>query len=340
MNTSALDALKREYLPALEAELREGLNYPPDGSDPTVQMLHYHMGWESSQYQQAGASGKRTRPLLTLLCAHAGGGHWRSALPLASAVELVHNFSLIHDDIQDESELRRGRPTLWAIWGKPQAINAGDALFAYAHLAVQSATRLSPDTRLEALSVLDQACLALTSGQHSDLAFESAERVDEKAYKEMVAGKTAALIAASAELGALVACTSAPQRENYRAFGHALGLAYQARDDILGIWGESDRTGKPSGEDIIARKKTLPVVIGMEHSPELRALYRSTAGDDVSDVRNAVRLLQECGARAAAEDVEREQVVLALSRLAAAGPVGKAGEALRALAQQLLERTD
>jgi geranylgeranyl diphosphate synthase type I len=340
MNTSSLDALKREYMPALEADLRERLKYSPEGSDATVQMLHYHMGWESSQYQSAGASGKRTRPLLTLLCAHAGGGHWRSALPLASAVELVHNFSLIHDDIQDESELRRGRPTLWAIWGKPQAINAGDALFAYAHLAVQSAIRLAPETRLEALSVLDQACLALTSGQHSDIAFESAERVDEKDYKEMVAGKTAALIAASAEIGSLVGCTSDLQRENYRAFGHALGMAYQVRDDILGIWGESDRTGKPSGEDILARKKTLPVVIGMAHSPEFRALYRSTAGEDILDVRNAVRMLQECGARAAAEDVERAQVDIALSRLTAAGPVGKAGEALRALAHQLLERTD
>ncbi len=337
MNAGDLDSITREYLPALEAELREGLKYPPERVDTGAQMLHYHMGWES-QGQATGAPGKRTRPLLTLLCAHAAGGQWRTALPLAAAVEMVHNFSLIHDDIQDESELRRGRPTLWALWGKPQAINAGDALFAHAHLAMQSATALAPMVRLEALSVLDQACLALTSGQHSDIAFEGAEHVDEEAYKLMVAGKTAALIAAAAEIGALAVGVSSAQRKNYRAFGHALGLAYQVRDDILGIWGETNRTGKPSGADIRARKKTLPVVIGMEQSAELRALYRSpTAGG--AEVLNVVRLLQECGARAAAEDVEREQVEIALSRLSAAGPLGKAGEALHALANQLLERT-
>lgn len=333
-----MDALKRECLSALEAELREGLKYPPERIDAATQMLHYHMGWDA-QNQPPGAPGKRTRPLLTLLCANAAGGQWRAALPLAAAVELVHNFSLIHDDIQDESELRRGRATLWALWGKPQAINAGDAMFAHAHLAVQYATALSPETRLEALNVLDQACLALTAGQYFDLAFESTESVNEKAYKEMVAGKTAALIAVAAELGALAAGASAAQREKYRSFGHALGLAYQVRDDILGIWGESDRTGKPFGADILARKKTLPVVIGMERSTELRALYQSSVVGD-TDVCNAVRLLQECGARAAAEDVEREQVDLALSRLAAAGPVDKGGEALHLLAQQLLERTD
>ncbi|MDP6793364.1 MAG: polyprenyl synthetase family protein [Anaerolineales bacterium] len=338
MNNNDMDELKGEYLAALEAELREGLKYPTERIDAAKQMLHYHMGWDA-QNQPSGAPGKRTRPLLTLLCANAAGGQWRAALPLAAAVELVHNFSLIHDDIQDESELRRGRATLWVLWGKPQAINAGDAMFAHAHLAVQYATALSPETRLEALNVLDQACLALTAGQYFDLAFESTESVDEKAYKEMVAGKTAALIAVAAELGALAAGASAAQREKYRSFGHALGLAYQVRDDILGIWGESDRTGKPFGADILARKKTLPVVIGMERSTELRALYHSPVVDD-TDVCNAVRLLQECGARAAAEDVEREQVNLALSRLAAAGPVDKGGEVLQSLAQQLLERTN
>ena len=337
MTPDILEALRRECLPALETALHETLEYPPERIDAAAQMLHYHMGWEVHE-RPTGAPGKRTRPLLTLLCAHVAGGEWRAALPLAVAVELVHNFSLIHDDIQDESELRRGRPTLWALWGMAQAINAGDALFAHAHLAVQSATALVPQARLEALSVLDKACLALTTGQHSDLAFESAERVDEEAYMEMVSGKTAALISAAAELGALAGGASVARRENFRAFGQALGLAYQVRDDILGIWGESSRTGKPAGADIRARKKTLPVVFGLQNSLELRTLYRSPAECAV-DVPTAVRLLDECGARAAAESVEREQVELAFSELAAAGPAGEAGEALHALARQLLGRS-
>ncbi len=338
MNVSELDALRRKYMPVLDAALRAALDYPSEHIDTPAQMLHYHMGWDV-QEESTSSLGKRTRPLITLLCAQAAGGHWRTALPLAVAVELVHNFSLIHDDIQDGSELRRGRPTLWAVWGKPQAINAGDALFAHAHLAMQSAIALTPETRLEALSVLDQACLALTSGQHSDIAFEISDRVDEEAYKEMVAGKTAALIAAAAELGALAAGASAARRENYRAFGHALGFAYQVRDDILGIWGESGRTGKPSGADIRARKKTLPVVIGMEQSSGFRALYRSSARR-VADERYAVTLLQECGARAAAENVEREQIELALTSLTCAVPVGKGRDALQALTQRLLGRMD
>ena len=337
MTPDILQALKREYLPALETTLREMLEYPPERIDVAAQMLHYHMGWEVQELP-TGAPGKRTRPLLALLCAHVAGGQWRAALPLAAAVELVHNFSLIHDDIQDESELRRGRPTLWALWGMPQAINAGDALFAHAHLAVQSATALAPQARLEALSVLDKACLALTTGQHSDLAFESAERVDEEAYMEMVSGKTAALISAAAELGALAGGASVARRENFGAFGQALGMAYQVRDDILGIWGESSRTGKPAGADIRARKKTLPVVFGLENSPELRTLYCLPVDRD-ADVPTAVRLLDECGARAAAESVEREQVELALSELATAGPAGDAGKALHALARQLPGRS-
>ena len=337
MTPDILQALKREYLPALETTLREMLEYPPERIDVAAQMLHYHMGWEV-QERSTGAPGKRTRPLLTLLCAHVAGGQWRAALPLAAAVELVHNFSLIHDDIQDESELRRGRPTLWALWGMPQAINAGDALFAHAHLAVQSATALAPQARLEALSVLDKACLALTTGQHSDLAFESAEHVDEETYMKMVSGKTAALISAAAELGALAGGASVARRENFRAFGQALGMAYQVRDDILGIWGESSRTGKPAGADIRARKKTLPVVFGLENSPELRTLYCLPVDRD-ADVPTAVRLLDECGARAAAESVEREQVELALSELATAGPAGDAGKALHALARQLPGRS-
>ncbi len=338
MNTSALDILKGEYLPDLEALLRAALNYHADTINTSAHMLHYHMGWEAHQ-KQVGSVGKRTRPLITLLSADASGGHWRDALPLAGAVELVHNFSLIHDDIQDESELRRGRPTLWVLSGKPQAINAGDALFVHAHLVVQRATVLPVETRLQALSLLDQSCLELTDGQHCDLEFENAEYIDQAAYWDMVSGKTASLIAVAAEIGALAAGATEEQCEHYRAFGHALGLAYQVRDDILGIWGERDSTGKPTDSDLRARKKTLPVIIGMNRSAEFRDLYLSATSSD-EYVHHAVRLLQECGARVSAQEIEREQVELALSSLTAARPVGQAGDALQAMAHQLLERTN
>jgi geranylgeranyl diphosphate synthase type I len=203
-----------EMLEAIESELHKSIaNQDEPEFGQYYSMLAYHLGWEG---EGAGpeAQGKRIRPLLVLLTCAAAGGNWRNALPAAAAVELVHNFSLIHDDIQDNSPLRRGRETVWRRWGIPQAINAGDAMFTCAHLALLRLERTTtPEITTLAANTLHHACLQLTKGQYLDLAFETQDYLPMNAYWQMVGGKTASLLGACTELGAIVADVS-PSRRN------------------------------------------------------------------------------------------------------------------------------
>jgi geranylgeranyl diphosphate synthase type I len=171
------------------------------------------------------------------------GGKWENSLPAAAAVELVHNFSLIHDDIEDNSHLRRGRPTVWTKWGIPQAINTGDAMFTLAHLTILGLeSTCSKAITLKAAAILQETCLELTQGQYLDIAYESQKELSIEGYWLMVSGKTAAMLAASTELGGLAAGCSPEEQQAYHEFGHALGLAFQVQDDYLGIWGEVELT--------------------------------------------------------------------------------------------------
>lgn len=300
-------------------------------------MLAYHLGWEG---EGAGpeASGKRVRPLLTLLTCAAANGDWHLALPAAAGVELVHNFSLIHDDIQDNSPLRRGRRTVWNIWGVAQAINAGDAMFTLAHLTLLRLEKTcSAEIVVQASKILHQACLELTQGQYLDLTFETRKEVTLEEYWHMVSGKTAALLAAATELGALVAGADPSTRQAYRCFGHALGLAFQAQDDILGIWGDAALTGKSNESDLLAGKKSLPVLfaLGQDGAFARRWQQGSIQSEEVRDL--AAQLERE-GARAFAEEAARLKTEQALQSLYQAGPQGQYEEALRTLALRLLKR--
>lgn len=319
----------------LEQELQRALNFPvaPGSNDCVAPMLHHHMGWDAHAPQ---AAGKRTRALLVLLCAGASGGRWQRALPMAAAVELAHNFSLVHDDIQDESALRRGRPTVWSVWGRAQGINAGDALFAHAHLVLANAAQLPPAMRVRALQLLGAACVELTAGQQLDLGFENEARISPEQYLHMAHGKTAALLSAAAEMGALAGGATARVRTHYRKFGAQLGIAFQIRDDLLGIWGTS-ASGKSSSSDIESRKKTLPLVYGCSVSPALAAAYRplSQGGAGTAEI---IALLEQAGARAYTEAREQAAARAAEAQLALARPRGVAGSALRALTAQLLGR--
>lgn len=336
MNSELIHNISQEYLPVLEEELRRILMDSTTSTELVGQMLYYHMGWDDS-VQHEGVSGKRIRPLLTLLCAEAVGGHWRDAIVIAAAVELIHNFSLIHDDIQDRSSLRRGRPTVWSLWGTEQGINVGDALFAHAHLMVQKDDILSPELKLNALRLLDETCLSLTEGQAVDLEFEKKNNIDLDMYMSMIKGKTASLIATSTELGVLVAGASAEQCMHYRDFGYALGIAYQVRDDFLGVWGKSSTTGKPTGDDLRARKKTLPIILGLERSEQLRALYNQAPQSD-AELETVITLLEETGVLEEVANIELDKVEIALGKLSNACPKGAAGEALVSLTRQLLGR--
>ncbi len=329
----------QEMLPALEAEMRTVLR--ADGSPPApfYGMLQYHMGWLDADLQPASVnSGKRIRPILCLLACQAAGGDWRQALPAAAAIELLHNFSLIHDDVEDNSPTRRGRDTVWKIWGIEQAINAGDAMFALAHLALNRlADRdVAAPVVVQALRRFDETCVALTQGQHADMDFEKRDQVNVDEYLAMITGKTAVLISLSAELGALIAGADAATVDHYAQFGQSLGLAFQVIDDILGIWGDETRTGKSAATDISTKKKTLPVLYGLEKSAALRELY----GEDVDGgfVETAVTLLNQSGARNYARDKAAAYSKNALAHLEAAKTNGPAAAALQQLADMLLLR--
>lgn len=325
-----------DYLEAIEVDLRQAaLPFHSGAYAELTEMVAYHHGWSGEHTRR----GKRVRPFLTLLACQACGGDWRQALPAASAVELIHNFSLVHDDIEDRSDTRRGRPTLWARWGVPQALNTGDALFALAGLSLHRLLDLglSAPTVLAIQKDLDQACLELTQGQHLDIAFETRDHVDQGAYLEMVEGKTAALLAAAMSVGARAAAAALSQIERLARFGRHLGLAFQMQDDILGIWGDPAVTGKPSGDDLLCRKKTLPTLLGLERSEAFQSLWSSSEAD--ADRLTAMRqILEACGALQATQAAAAEHTELALSALAEANPAEPAASLLGNLSRQMLGR--
>jgi geranylgeranyl diphosphate synthase type I len=324
------------FLPAIETEMRRAV---APSNDPTMTtffgMLHYHLGWVDADFKPAQFdAGKRIRPVLTLLCCAASGSEWRTALPAAAAVELLHNFSLIHDDIEDGDPLRRGRPTLWKVWGVPQAINAGDALYTMAHTALNglSAYGLPAERILVARQRFDRACLVLTQGQHLDLGFETRSSMTEAEYLTMIYGKTAALIETACGLGARV--NGGEFAQHYEDFGRELGLAFQIQDDVLGIWGDPKITGKPAGNDLRNHKKSLPVAYALDRSADLRRLY---AQSEV-DVAAVLIELDRAGARDYAERLAAQHHQQALSALEATQQDNAATQALNELANQLLNR--
>jgi geranylgeranyl diphosphate synthase type I len=297
-----------------------------EGSDPATagvyEMCRYHLGLDGS-----GSSGKRMRPVLGLLAYASITGEHERALPGAAAVELGHNFSLVHDDIEDDDRERRHRPTLWALHGIPQAINTGDMLFSLSRIALHRLTDLGfPDrTVLRLMRLYDQTCLALCEGQYLDIWMaEHDDGLSVELYFDMIGRKTAALIAASIEAGAVLATEDEQVIARYRAFGWDLGIAFQLNDDLLGIWGRESATGKEP-TDVPRKKKTLPVIYAFEHaSAEDRArLARLYSNGTLADEHTAeiVEILERTGAR----DYTREQALLhrdrALAELDAAGTI-------------------
>jgi len=306
-----------------EAEI---LRLVGDHDPPTAglyEMVRYHLGLDGS----GAPAGKRIRPLLGLLAYASIAGDHARALPGAAAVELGHNFSLVHDDIEDGDTERRHRPTVWALHGVPQAINTGDILFSLSRMALHRLTDLgfSDAKVLRLMRLYDETCVALCEGQYIDI--RTSERDDlmsVELYFDMIGRKTAALIAASIESGALLATDDEEVIRRYRAFGWALGIAFQLNDDLLGIWGAEQATGKEPS-DVARKKKTLPVIYAFEHAgPEdrdrLRALYAKEQPTE-AEVIEIVTILERAGAR----DFTRAQASgyrdEALSELDAAGVV-------------------
>ena len=276
-------------------------------------MLFYHFGYGAHGPVRLG---KRLRPRLVLEVARAQGGHDAQALDAAAAIEILHNYSLIHDDIEDGDELRHGRKTLWSVYGIPQALNAGDALCAISFLVLMNARARHCDERvLRMIQALHEAHHTMCDGQALDLAFERAPSVVLSEYLQMIGAKTAALFAASSELGALCAeCDEQTVRENH-ALGLAYGLAFQIRDDVLGIWGSLESTGKVRCNDIARRKWTFPVVWAISGPPSaardcIARAYAAGTPMDGTEVERIIAALDELGAKEAADAAVAEHLAV------------------------------
>ncbi len=260
-----------------------------------TEMVQYHLGLRRTGHRP----GKRLRANIALLTCEAFGRRYAEALWAGVAVELVHNFSLVLDDVQDGDELRRGRPAVWKVWGTGQAINAGAALEA---LVTRSVVDLLParhaDRTRPALSLLSEAMLALCRGQVLDLQFEQRIDVSVDEYLEMISLKTGALFECAARLGGVAAGAGEASLDRAGHFGHHLGLAFQVIDDILGVFGSTQQTGKRVGSDLKNGKKTLPT---------LHALRNGPAGN-----RRVLRSLLT-RARFSAEELETARAIIAQS---------------------------
>ncbi len=319
MTSTDIDALIADT----EAEILRVLGDGDAATRGLYDMIRYHLGLDGS----GAPAGKRMRPLLGLLAYMSIAGEHARALPGAAAVELGHNFSLVHDDIEDGDTERRHRPTIWTLHGIPQAINTGDAIFAISRIALHRLSDLgfSDAKVLRLMRLYDRTCLTLCEGQYIDIATsERDEIVPVSLYLDMIGRKTAALVSASVEAGALLATDDEETIERYRRLGWALGIAFQLNDDLLGIWGEPAATGKEPS-DIAKHKKTLPVLYAFENaSPEDRALlaeiYRRPEPLP-SDLADAVAVLERSGAREYTRGAARRYRDAALTEMAAVAGV-------------------
>ncbi len=311
------------YRPEIDAALRAALG---GRSSPLYDMMRYHLGWvDAAGKPLPEPGGKALRPALCLLTCEALGGDYRRAVPAAAAIELVHNYSLIHDDIQDDDRERRHRPTVWSVWGKPQAINAGTGMRILASRALDGlqAGGASLEKQMRVQRLIDEDCLALIEGQYLDISYETRQDVSVADYIAMIECKTAALIACSFEVGAVLAGDDEGAAAGFRRLGRSLGLAFQIRDDILGIWGDETQTGKPAGSDIRKKKKTLPVIYAVASAPgRLRAPVLDFYRNGASDITPVLRALEEAGAQQRAQalaDSYRDEARAALAGLRLAG---------------------
>jgi geranylgeranyl diphosphate synthase type I len=274
-----------------------------DSTAPITAMIRYHFGYPCDG---RSVHGKRLRPMLLLTVAHEEGGTIDEALDAACAIEILHNYSLVHDDIEDGDRLRHGRDTVWAKWGTAHGINAGDSLCAISYLALLESDVPRPAERTVAMTrALHEANLAMCAGQGRDIAFEVEARVTMDDYVAMIAGKTAALFAAACEIGALAAGADPQRARAYGELGAAYGLGFQIEDDVLGTWGETMTTGKPVGSDLARRKWTFPVVwaLGGPPSPArdiVAACYAHMGAPPADEVGATIAALDALGARDAA----------------------------------------
>ena len=321
-----LPAMFARYRSGLDGELRATMPYLDSGVGRAefpasfYRMLQYHMGWADANGDRPAApvsQGKALRPTLCLFACEALGCDWATALPTATALELIHNFSLIHDDIQDGDVERRHRPTVWALWGQAQALLAGDAMRSLADIsALELSARGVPEEKaLKVSSLLTRGYLDMTHGQCLDLAFEGRLDIGLEDYLGMISYKTGALIRCAMETGALIGSDEEAWVRSFAHCGGLLGLAFQIRDDVLGIWGDEDSTGKAVGNDIRRKKKSFPIVYALEvargasRQTLVSAYSKDSLGD--RDVEDVLTVLDDLRVADYARNAVRENACLA-----------------------------
>ncbi|MFI2235870.1 polyprenyl synthetase family protein [Streptomyces chrestomyceticus] len=301
----------------------------------------YHLGWQDETGKPcAVSSGKAVRPALALAAAKAVGGRSQDALPAAGAVQMVHDFSLLHDDIIDGDRTRRHRPAVWSVFGIPDGILTGDALLA---LAFATLTEGPPETAPDALRCLADAVTELVEGEALDVAFEQRRHVSLNEYGAMAGAKTGALMACACTLGALAGGAGGERAQLLGAFGRHVGIAFQIVDDLLGLRGDPAVTGKPVGADLASGKKTMPLLAalgsGTRQGQELAALLAGKATLDRQALTRAALLVEEAGGVSTARRFVHRELVAAFAALAEAVPAEGDREELRALAHVLTHRS-
>ena len=297
--SSNMEATLQRHQQLIDTALRDAVDKIAQHSDSTALdefygQMRYHLGWVDPQFKPTRKHpGKLLRPTLLLLAYEAAGAwgqaiegteathYLRRALPAATAIELTHNFTLIHDDIEDGDTERRHRATLWKLWGVPQAINTGDGMFALSRYALWGILEEGVDGLLAArLGVLlDRTTLVIAEGQYLDISFEQRQDISVAMYLDMISRKTGALMECAAEMGAMLGTQDSETIQRLKNFGKAIGAAFQVRDDMLGIWATSTELGKTAAGDIYRRKKSLPILHTLEQATsreqqQLRAIYQ------------------------------------------------------------------
>jgi geranylgeranyl diphosphate synthase type I len=330
------------YQHEILAEMRAALHRASDMASVAgesfdfYEYMRYHLGWVDTTFAPVSSNpGKLMRPTLLLLAYEAAGANGLAddaltdtaylarALPAAAALELTHNFTLIHDDIEDGDVERRHRATLWKLWGIPQAINAGDGMFALARLTLWGVIErgVEPGIAVKLGAALDFACLVIAEGQYLDISFEDRQAVSVATYFDMIRRKTAALMACAAEMGALLGTHEQETIASLRSFGQATGIAFQVRDDMLGIWASAEESGKTVAGDIYHRKKSLPILHALEHASSsdrqiLLRIYSQVNPVTPAQVHEALDIFALTGTRTYCRDFLAEQCRLAHAALA------------------------
>lgn len=334
-----------QHLGMIDAEITRAF----DGHDfpkPLYDIMKYHLGWLDEDLKPADQYvGKRFRPTLCLLTYNAISGVYDKALPAAAAIELIHNFSLIHDDIEDMDIERRHKPTVWKLWGVPHAINAGDGMHVMANLAALRLNEINVTHYkiVDVLGILNRTIMELCEGQYLDMSFEGRPDVTTDMYLEMISRKTAALIEASTSIGAVLATNDEKLSARFRKFGRKIGMAFQIVDDIIGIWQKTEKTGKPVASDIKNKKKTLPVLYAFEKaSKKDRKLLIDTYKKDTlsnRDVNNILKVLKNVNAREESQKIASTFEREALEELDKTGIKNEAMDKVKSLTNFLVNRT-